>query len=801
MQKLIKRVLLILLHIHSYHCFSQRNNFGLLYGQVKHNEKETPIPYASVILKNNEQQIINGTTTLEDGSFTLQNIAYGEYNVEFQIMGYSSVSQKIILSSKTPKLNLKTIFLKETSTLLNTIEVRAEETSIIQKIDKKIINVGKDLVATGTNSLQMLQNIPYIDVNLQNGSISLRGNENVRVQINGKPSNMNTAQLLKQTPSFLIKQIEIITSPSSKYNPEGMSGIINFILKKNTQSGFNGTVSAGIEHSKNTRPDANLNLNYNIGKANFYASYSYSSGKNNTILNMERTDKILSQYFDFLHDYVDNAYKIGADIYLNKNNTLSFYTYQNSSNSDLNTTSFIQVGNAKLNTPNLSIYEESEQIYNMDYKIDLNNNKSIELEANYSIHKNPETSINKLIESPTSKLFNYTNNITDTRKSWLINLDYTTPIFKDGELELGLEYRDQQSYNSIITTEHVETGTPPVLTPKGNTQFNYDRKMYSAYCSFSNSFEKLSIQAGVRLEQYTANGVFSNTQQNNIPKYSDKIFSVYPSAYITYHLPNKDDIQLAYSRRVDRPAIHQVSPIQEWVSPYTTSEGNQFLVPQFTNSIELNYSKAIQRGTITFGTFYRRISNRIGRIIFRDDVNPDKQTLSYGNYSTANSYGAEIFANHKPFKWWTISPRIEAYVQDSYGVVNGTEKQVKNTLFKSSFNNNFKISKTIRLQLTSIYRGESKNVQFTIKPYASVNIGASMNLFNDKGTLTLRGTDIFNKINYEFSSDDSPYLQNGKYNLEYNSVYIGFAYNFGGGKTNKRSRKYRETNETQGGLF
>lgn len=797
----MKKLLLIILYINSHLLFSQQTNLGEISGYILNKEDQTAVSNATIVCMTSDKKIISGVIADEQGYFILKKLPLNKYVIQIKFIGFATLNKNVTLNTNTTKINLKNLYLVNKNTELKDIEIRAEETNVIQKVDRRIINVGKDLIATGSNSLQMLQNIPSVNVNLQTGTISLRGNENVNVLINGKPSNMNTLQLLKQTPSSLIKQVEIITTPSAKYNPEGMSGIINFILKKNVEYGFNGTISAGFEHSKNTRPDASLNINYNTGKVNLFGNYSSNFGKNSTIQKLNRTNNNLEQNFDFLHDYSDQAFKIGSDIFLDKKNTLSLYTYQTYSNSILYTNSISRVNNKVLNAANQSTYNESEQNYNVDYKLTTNNEgESVELEINYSIHKNPEESINRLLQDTNNKLFNYTNSISDTKKSWLINLDYEKPIFKSSELELGIEYREQRVVSSIKTDQFIEIGNPISLQPKGNTEFNYNRSMYSGYFTINSNFKKWSIQAGIRLEQYIVDGLFSNTQQNISSIYSDKFFSIYPSAFLSYHITKKDDIQLAYSRRVDRPSIHQVTPIQEWVSPLTTSEGNQNLTPQFTNSIELNYSKSFNKGSITLGTFYRKISNKIGRTIQKDASSTNNQIFSYVNYTTANSFGIEIFGNYKAFSWWKIRPQIETYIQNSEGVINTTNEQVENTLFKSTLNNSFKVNKKIRLQLTAVYRGKSKNIQFEVQPYTMINVGASLSVLKKKGTITLRGTDVFNGLNFDYFSEN-PFLEKGNYNLEYNSFYLGFMYNFGGSKNKSRKRKHRDENETDGGLF
>ncbi|CAM1371137.1 outer membrane beta-barrel protein [Tenacibaculum xiamenense] len=796
----MKRLLLLFLCLSISKLVAQKKNFGEVHGYIYEQTKQIAIPFASITLKSEEGEIIAGVVSNKTGKFSLKKIPFGTYVLDVQFMGFDSLVKNINLSKSNAKLQLNKLYLKESNVILDDVTVKKDETYIVQKIDRKVINIGKDITATGANALQVLQNAPSVSVDAQSGSISLRGNENVRILINGKPSNMDPAQLLRQTPSTLLKQIEIITSPSAKYNPEGMSGIINFILKKNADAGFNGTIMVGLEHSKHTRPNSSIDLNYNTGSINLYGNYSSYFGKLRTIQNIERVDKFLTQDFDFLYDYNDHSFRVGADLFIDKKNTVSVYTYQTVSRNSLSNNALFQSDTGNLYTPNISNYDFSERIYNIDYKHTLKNEGSIELEVNYSDYKNPEESINRLPQDPSNRLYHYNNDIDDTQKSWLINLDFEKIILDSVKLETGLEYRSQLMHNSIITNQEIEVGSPVTIVPRGNTNFNYDRFIYSAYFNLNKEFGKLSLQAGMRFEQYNVFGLFSNTEQiANVP-YSDKEFNIYPSVFASYAITSKDNVQLAYSRRVERPSFTQVTPIQEWVSPLTTSQGNQNLSLQFTNSFEINYTRTIPKGYIIFGTFYRRLSNRIGRTIQQSETNPDIQIMSYDNYDFADNYGVELSGSYKIYKWWNIVPSVEAYIQQSEGIINNQMESVKNTYFKTVFRNSFKINKGFNAQLTINHRGRRKNIQFEVEPFTTVDLGASLNILNDKGTISIRGADIFNNFNYKYFSDN-PFPQNGSYSLENDLFYIGFSYAFGGSEGKTRSRKERDDNESRGGLF
>ncbi len=773
-------------------------NEGSISGKVIDTKTKKYLTYVNIICTDKNKKILSGGISNNKGSFRVKNLPLDTISIKIQFIGYQDITKEIILTKENKKTNIGVIYLKEDTTNLDEVIIQSETSTITQKIDRKVIHIGNDLASTGTNSLQMLENIPSVQVNYQTGNINLRGNDNVRILIDGKPSNLSPTKLLKQIPSSSVKNVELITNPSAKFTPEGMSGIINIILKKNTAIGFNGSFSAGIEDSKNTRPTGSLDLNYRTGKINIYGNYGLDFGKFETYNTFNRSDKNLSQTIDFIDNTVSHYIKSGIDIYINKKNTLSFFTTQSLADTDFTVdTKTFENSMIVFDSPNLSVFDIKEQSYNVDYKLDLDDNgQNIEFEVNYSKNQNPQNDFNQEFVNPTSKTYNFTNTVINNNTIFLVNLDYTKPI-KGGKVEVGLEARTQKTYNNIITNQEIETGSSPATMQKGNSIFNYDRDIYSAYFNYSKEFKKIAFQTGLRIENFSVEGLFSNTQQVNQETYSDHFFNMYPSAYMTYFHSENNEFQIGYSKRIDRPGIDQVTPIQEWNSPLTISVGNRTLLPQFTNSIELNYTRTFKKGYINLGSFYRKTSDKIGRIINEDAVNFDRQILSYANYDSAESYGLEFSSSLKLTKWWTMRPSSNLYIQDSNGIINGINESIKNTLFSARVSNSFKASTKLRFQLTSSYRGRSEGVQFKVKPYFVVNTSARLSVLNDHGAITLRATDIFDGYQLDFTSTN-PFPQTGKFTLEYSSIYLGFNYSFGKGKNRERNRKYRENNETQG---
>lgn len=793
----MKNIVLILLVAFNTNIFAQmaKSNLskpGVISGKVIDKISKQPLPYVNVIIKDAAKKIITGGITDDNGVFTVKNIPEGNSIVEIQFIGYKTFAKTVSINSKSSKIDMGTIFLEEDSTTLDEVEIRAETSSVTQKVDRKVINVGKDLTSAGATASELLNNVQSVSVDSQSGSISLRGNENVRVLVDGKPTNIPASELLKQIPSSSIKSVELITNPSAKYNPEGMSGIINIILNKNANMGFNGSVNTGVEAGHYVRYNASTNMNYKTGKVNFFGNYGFRGGDN---YNFGYINRPGSNYQDFIfkNENESHLFKIGADVYLDDKNTFSFYTTQNWFDVNARGRAIITDENRNLieNAPNTQTNKSKNEAYNANYKHEFaKEGHTLELEANFSKNNSPNFLDNRFLQGTQN---NYTNDINNNRKSTLLNLDYTNPISENGKLELGFEYRVNNTNNTNVTTQEGFS----------NSSFSYNRDIYSAYANYGHQFGKLSMQLGARFEQYKIKGVF-NREGSDSETVTDEIFSVYPSAFFTYN-PNKDDqFQLSYSRRVDRPGIQQVNPIREWSTPLVTSVGNPELVPQFTNSLEFNYTRKVKGGSVTLGSFYRNINDVINRATYIDpsDANNVRQILTYANFDDTDAYGLELSANYKIANWWRANASMDYYSQKQFGTAdlsdpNAETIEVKTDIFNARISNSFTVSKKLRLQLFAMYRGPREDIQWDVEPMKMVNVGANYAVLKGKGNITLRVNDIFNDMRFKFNSA-RPFAQSGRFKWESRNTFIGFNYRFGGGKNKARTRKQRDTNETKG---
>ena len=785
---------------------AKAQNTGTVSGKITEKSNSMPISYATVSIKDNGK-VVSGVNSDDNGDFIIKNLALKSYTIEIQYIGFRKYIGSVVLGENKKEATFK-VALEEEATQLKGVNIIAERSTMEQKIDRKVITVGKDLTTAGASASDIMNNIPSVNVD-QDGKLSLRGNSNVRVLIDGRPSNIDPAQLLKQIPSTSIKKIELITNPSAKYNPEGMSGIINVILHKNANTGFNGSYSGGITFGKTAKYNQSLDLNYKTGKVNFFGNVGQNFGMYENEGEIFRLDgQDIQQRLDITNDNESYLYKIGMDYFINDNNTISFYTNQNKFEGTGNVNTDIDY----LNNPTIrNIFQKSQyqgpsktETYNLAYKhIFKKEGHTLDFEANYSDSNEDQKA---LFDTQTTSTANTSDNIVyndfikDDQKLSTVNVDYVNPLNDKTTLEAGAEARltrTENNYNRVNLED-----------PDQNqiSNYTYDIDIYSAYVTFGQKYKKFSYQLGARFESYkvAANLNYGQT------KFDDDYITLYPSAYLTYNLNEKNVLQLSYSRRVDRPSLEQTKPIREFSTPLVTSFGNQELRPQFTNSVELNYTKTLEKGSFTTGVFVRRTNDQISRILYpdKDDPSNEKQIMSFINNDSNTSYGFEASANYKIAKWWDVQPSIDFSSIKQEGIVftfdpvQGKnipeERNVTTSAFNARMNSNFKVNKRISFLLFGFYRGPVNEVQNNRKEMYKMDVGSRYTLLDNKMNISVRFNDVFNTMRFAFDSL-YPYPQTGQFTWESQTVYLGLTYNFGGGKSKTLQRKQREDNTNKGG--
>ncbi len=778
---------------------------GSISGKITDKTTAQPLPYVSVVVKDNGTTVASDVAT-EEGTFTIKNLPVKTYTLEIVFMGYQTQTINAPLTEDKQNLNLGTVTLTEEATTLQEVSVVKETSTIEQKIDRKVITVGRDLTTAGPTASDIMGNIPSVNVD-QDGNISLRGNANVRILVDGRPTTVDAATLLKQIPSSSIKKIELITNPSAKYNPEGMSGIINIVLHKNANDGFNGSANSGVTFGRTPKYNGSVDMNYRKGKLNFFGNIGGNGGKYFNDGQIDRTDNYASNnIFKVMNNNKSVLGKVGFDYYINDFNTLSVYTNQNYGNGTarINNTLLYPAASASndINLVSNLDGDNKNNAYNLAFKHKFKKEgHTLDFEGNFNDVK--ETQYVDYVSTVTGASPVYYNDaVIDNRKNVTANLDYVNPLNDKTTLEAGAEARVIRTDNDYNTSR---TLANPALN---NSVYAYDMDIYSAYATFGQKFSKISYQLGLRAESYNVDANFNRGADT----FKDRLFNLYPSAFISYTINEKNSLQLSYSRRVDRPSLEQTKPIREFSTPRVTSLGNMTLEPQFTNSIEANYTKMFGKGSsITAGVFYRMIDHEINRVLYPDESTPDPQDqiMSFANFSHNNAYGFELSFNYKINTWWDIQPAIDFSSISQQGLVavlrdgSDTEfdyvnRKITANAFNARVNSNFKATKNLSFLLFGFYRGAVNGVQNNSHEMYKIDSGARYSMLNNRLTASVRFNDMFKTMRYAFDSRN-PFPQSGKFTWESRTVYIGLNYMFGQGKNRAMQRKQREDNTKQGG--
>ncbi len=795
---------------------------GSINGRVLDAELNEPLPYVNIIVKDAKGKLITGGITDNNGMFNINKIPEGTINVEITFIGYKSILKQETIGKGNYDINLGDLMLEEDAENLDEVTVVAETSTIQQKIDRKVVNVGKDLTTSGPTASDIMNNIPSVNVDQQTGDIALRGNQNVQVMVDGQLSNIPAAQLLRQIPSTSIKQIELITNPSAKYNPDGMSGIINIILHKNVNIGFNGNLNFGLGYQIEPKFNSSIDMNYRNGKLNFYGSYGNNISRNANEGILEQIESDLTQLFDITDIRNSHLFKVGVDYYINDKNTFSVFTNQNIFDGGaLGETDLLFGNDPSFNQFQIfdNTNENNSQQYNVNYKLEFDKEgHNIELEADHNIFNNDIFTDNNFSGVGSRPDFDEFTDVDRSRTE--INLDYVNPLSETSKLELGAQARLFEN-----TIDYNSDGR--VLNEFGNyiptaTNFNYERNIYSLYASYSLQKDKWSYQFGLRAETVNVDALALDTDltNNNVTEFpfENDYTQVYPSAFITYEASEKNSYQFSFSRRVDRPGVGQVNPIPEFNTPLISQFGNPELEPQFTNSVEVNYTRNLEKGSITAGVFYRLIEDEINQGVFvdRTTLGSGRVILRIDNFDNTSAFGFEVSGNYKPTKWWSFNASFDMYGRTQRGfaetldptIENPTEDdielnnvEVDNLIYNFRVFNNFKVSKKLSFSAFAMYRGKDTGLNFEMDPMYFANLGMRYNFLEDnRATFSLNFNNVFDTQEINILSE-RPFRQEVNFMPEFNTVYAGLSYRFGGGKYRAKSRKRRDNDEKSGGGF
>ena len=727
-----------------------------IYGTILDSESNSPLEYATISVYSPNDSIVKfGGISNANGKFNLE-VSKGKYNIKIE---YISFKEKLIKNINVFKsLDLGAIELVIDQNVLDEVELIGEKTQVEIKLDKTVYNIGKDLTLRGSSVSDVLDNLPSVAVDID-GNVSLRGNQNVRILINGKPSGLvgiSSNDALKQFPSESVEKVEIITSPSARYNAEGTAGIINIVLRKNKLAGLNGSISTNGGDPKTFGVSGNIN--FRTEKINLFTNtgYSLSSYENASLSETEYFNS--SSINNFLNENGsrnterDSYYQsTGIEYFLNdKTSLVASYLTRKSDSDDITINNInqnfqgdkksskrIENENETDDTKEFSLNLTHEFVNKGNLTIDYQKEKSNEIESSFisNTQSNP-----KFIEYLGEKV------ITDeNQNSELYKIDYVLPIGEDGQFELGYRKSNKFQNTDYLVQDEVLNGNYLINTDLTNNLF-YNEKVNAFYTQYGNKKNKISYLFGIRVEESQTIVKQLESNSNSIKKYND----IFPTINLAYELKENETITLGYNRRISRPRSYFINPFPSRSSETSFFQGNPYLNPTYSNGIDLGYLKRLEKTTLNGSIYYKKsdeiftfINEATGSSVMVNDILVPVIKRSPVNLSSQEEIGIEFNTNYSHSKNWRIGGNVNFYQSEIIGNYNGIIYDSKNLIWSGRLNNYLKLFSSVDWQTRISYRGPQKTAISTRKGSISTNTAFSKDIFGDKMTLTFKINDIF----------------------------------------------------------
>ena len=781
---------------------------GKIKGVIVDDKNKQAVEFATVALfKLKDSALAGGMVAGSKGDFLLSELPFGRYFLKINFIGYKQfIIDSISIRPKQMEIDLGQIKLKSTSEQLTEVEVTSEKSTIQLGIDRKIFNVEKSIISEGGSASDVLQSIPSISVDID-GNISMRGSGNVVVLIDGKPSGLtgsSRAAILQQIPASSIESIELITNPSAKYDPDGMSGIINVITKKNKLNGFNGSVSVGA--GTGDKYNAAASISYRNSKLNVYANYGFRSnnrtGSGSTLRQnfLADTTFFLRQNSSSLNKNISHNIKAGADFYLNDKNTIGFsilynmgiessteeVNYFESDNNDINSASFsrdIETNDTPTNVDyNLNyrktfIQPKQEIVFDINYSDADGTRNENYIEGNYALKYEPKNSTPFKQKTNNKSI----NNIISAQ------VDYVQPLKNQMKWELGGKTTMRNIGSDFASNVYNYAYSDFILDSITSNNFVYKEDIYAAYSTFSGTVNKFGYQLGLRAEQ-------ANTESNLITtkeKFVNNYFSLFPSLHLSQKLKKEQELQLSYSRRVNRPNSRNLNPFKDFSDPYNIRYGNPYLKPEYINSYELSYLKYFKKGVLTSTVYFRQTDGVVQRYKIISD-----STISYItfiNLDKSQSYGLELIIKSDITKWWNVTFSANGFQTKIDGGAQA-DLQNENISYIVKLLSNMRVWKNMDIQLTANYNGPTATLQGEVKSIFSIDLGLKKEIFKN-ASLSLNITDLTDARRMQIVGNNDPaFYQEMMRKRESRIATLTFSYRFGKMSETRKSRPDRQNN-------
>ena len=786
----MKKIFLFLTLLFSAYINSQENNLTIS-GKIIDSDFNTPLEYATIsIYDSKKQNLINGVISDNSGFFSIE-LTKGLYDLKIEYISFETKTlEKIDVQNS---IDLGIISLSINENLLDEIEVIGEKTEIEIKLDKTVYNIGKDLTLKGSSVSDVLDNLPSLEVDID-GNVSLRGNQSVRILINGKPSGLvgiSSNDALKQFPSESVEKVEVITSPSARYNAEGTAGIINIVLRRNKLAGLNGSASLNLGDPR--RVGISTNLNFRTKKISLFGNIGDNSTKYINGFKNETEYFTAREKNNFLYENGErnsernsNYYNGGIEYFFNEKTSFVASFVNSSSDGLTNTSNLIDQTFDNINSLSERLEDENEIDENKEFSFNFSkkfNDNGHELTIDYQKEKSFEIESSSILNSKLKPIYErYLSEKIKTdenQNSELYKIDYVLPIGEEGQFEAGFRRSNQHQKIDYLVEKEDNLGNYISDNNLSNTLL-YNEKVNAYYTQYGNKKNNFSFLLGLRFEESITNVTQVVNGDNTKKKYND----LFPTLNLALELKEDETITLGYNRRIRRARSYFINPFPSRSSITNIFQGNPNIEPTYSNGIDLGYLKRFSQTTINGSIYFRKstgeftfITESTGEsVLVNGNLVPVIRRTPI-NLASNSQTGVEFNVNYTQSKLWRVRGNINFFESDLKGEYNGVVYDSKNFSWSGGLNNYLKIFSSVDWQTSLSYRAPQKTAVSNRKARISSNTALSKDLMKDKLTLTFKVNDIFETQKWRIESFNENYRSysesswRGGRNFELNLIY------------------------------
>ncbi len=707
-----------------------------------------PIPGATVSILLQNEELVTGTNTSMDGEFQL-DLNPGNYILRITYVSYSNHEERIGLVDGEA-LDIGEIRLNQSTQQLDEVVVESQAAAVEMRLDRRIYRADAEMEAIGGSALDLLENIPSLETDFD-GNVSLRGSDNVRVLINGRPSALLSGgtDALASIPSSNIERVEVITNPSARYDAQGDAGVINIVLKRNRLTGLNGSVSARTGIPDDHRISTNLNSMTN--NANWFANlglrYRDRPSERNRFQRFQSADTSYqySQSQERSRAELRGDIRLGAEFFISDRQTLTPSAFFRIRDRDNRSDTFYRdmdiLGNLEREVFREDIEDEDRTNFEFDlaYEFDIGGESNQQLRADIKFDYQPETEASNLREfnqiTGEDIVRQRTDNYEETT-DFLIQADYRRDLGDSAEFEAGFRSTNRW-VNNDYTVEELQNG---IWVPfeNFNDDFRYTQNINAAYGILSSQFGKFSVQGGLRLEQTVIETELIESGEGSEQNY----LNLFPSVFMNYEFNDQNSVQVSYSRRLSRPRFRNILPFSNFRDSRNIFTGNPNLNPVFSDSYELSYLRLWNSGSVSTSVYHRYRTGVVERIT---ELDSDGITRRFPiNLSTQSNWGTELAVSQRLFNSLRLRGSANYYFSDTEGTFNNQIFERTTSAFFGRLRIQWEFIDGVNFQSTYFYSGPRNTTQGTRSSSYGLNSGISVDLWDGDATLSLSGRDLLN---------------------------------------------------------